>query len=185
MRASLSISYVEESALVLCSNICGQYNDGFIVLGMVWPTFCLTTRTLLKKLQVSLAWRLPVDIKEMKGRLILHEKWFSRYKFFTSYLMDGRAFLRIFTFYVVFDDDWERAYRYTKINSREFHQCQSPKTWWTWRVISTITENKPHANHKTHLHAMKAYNTGPVYSLTKEIFNEVFICSKVINAFKR
>ena len=44
---------------------------------------------------------------------------------------------------------------------------------------------KPHANHKTHLHAMKAYNSGPVYSLTKEIFTEVFICSKVINAFKR
>ena len=31
---------------------------------------------------------------------------------------------------------------------------------------------KLHANHKTHLHAMKAYNTGPVYSLTKEIFTE-------------
>ena len=29
----------------------------------------------------------------------------------------------------------------------------------TWRVISIIAENKPHAHHKTYLHTMKVYNT--------------------------
>ena len=29
------------------------------------------------------------------------------------------------------------------------------KTWWTWRVISIIVENKPHAHHETHLRTMK------------------------------
>ena len=40
-RASVSIVSVEESTLGLCPNICGQYNDDFIVLGMCL-TFCLT-----------------------------------------------------------------------------------------------------------------------------------------------
>ena len=31
----------------------------------------------------------------------------------------------------------------------------SSKRWWTWRVISIIAENKPHAYHETHLHTMK------------------------------
>ena len=48
------------------------------------------------------------------------------------------------------------------------HHCQRAKTWWTWRVISIIAENKPLAHHKTHLHTMKVYNTEPV-SLTIEV----------------
>ena len=49
MRASLSISYVEESALVLCSNICGQYNDGFIVLGMGMTDLLSNNKNAVKK----------------------------------------------------------------------------------------------------------------------------------------
>ena len=32
----------------------------------------------------------------------------------------------------------------------------------TLRVISIIAENKPHADHKTHLHTTKVYNTRSV-----------------------
>ena len=32
---------------------------------------------------------------------------------------------------------------------------------------------------------MKVYNARPVYSLSIEVFSEVFTCSKVINAFKQ
>ena len=77
---------------------------------------------------------------------------------------------------------------YTCINTRKsiprekLNHCQRPKTWWTWRVISIIAENKPLAHHKTHLHTMKVYNARPVYSLSIEVFTEVFTCSKVINA---
>ena len=66
--------------------------------------------------------------------------------------------------------DWVRVYKYTKskASTREkLLHCQRAKTWWTWRVISVIAENKPHAHHKTHLHGMKVYNTRAV-SLTIE-----------------
>ena len=59
----------------------------------------------------------------------------------------------------------------------KLHHCQRPKTWRTWRVFSITAENKPHAHHKTHLHAMHVYNTRPFYSLTIEVFTEVFTCS--------
>ena len=48
--------------------------------------------------------------------------------------------------------------------------CQKVKTQWTWRVISIIAENKPHAHHKTHFHTMKGFNARPVYSLSIEVF---------------
>ena len=32
----------------------------------------------------------------------------------------------------------------------------------TWRVISIIAENKPHAQHKIHLHTVTVCNTRPV-----------------------
>ena len=62
---------------------------------------------------------------------------------------------------------------------------QKVKTWWIWRVISIIAENKPHAHHKTHFHTMEGFNARPVYSLAIEVFTEALTCSKVINAFKR
>ena len=46
-------------------------------------------------------------------------------------------------------------------------------------------QNKPRAHHKTYLHRINIYNTRSVYSLTIEVFTEVFTCSQVINAFKR
>ena len=63
----------------------------------------------------------------MKRRLILHEKLFPRYKFFTSYLIDGRVFFRIFTFYIVFDDDWERVYKYTIIIRENYVNVRDQK----------------------------------------------------------
>ena len=41
------------------------------------------------------------------------------------------------------------------------HHCQRPKKWFTWHVMSIIAENKSHAHHKTHLHAMKVYKIRP------------------------
>ena len=32
----------------------------------------------------------------------------------------------------------------------------------TWRVISIVAENKPHAHHKIYLHTMTVCNTRPV-----------------------
>ena len=68
---------------------------------------------------------------------------------------------------------------------RNTNPCQKVKTQWTWRVISIIAENKPHAHHKTHFHTMKVFNARQFYSLAIEVFTEVCTCSKVINAFKR
>ena len=98
---------------------------------------------------------------------------------FNSYFIDGQVFFRIFTFYVVFEDlslNWlERVCKKTKIK----------ETWWAWRAILIIAENKPHAYHKTHLHTMSL--TIEVCSLRFLFFwtTEVITCSKVINAFKR
>ena len=41
----------------------------------------------------------------------------------------------------------------------------------TWRVISIIAENKPHAHHKTHLHTVKVYNTRQVSLLLIKILS--------------
>ena len=51
------------------------------------------------------------------------------------------------------------------------NHCQKVKTWWIWRVISIIAENKPHAHHKTHFHTMKVFDTRLVYSLAIEVFH--------------
>ena len=59
--------------------------------------------------------------------------------------------------------------RKSRASIREkIHHCQRAKTWWKWRIISIITELKPHAPHKTHLHTIKVYNTRP-FSLTIEV----------------
>ena len=41
------------------------------------------------------------------------------------------------------------------------HHCQRAKKWLTSHVMSIIAENKSHAHHKTHLHAMNFYKTRP------------------------
>ena len=64
---------------------------------------------------------------EMRRRLILYETGFPLQTFFTSYFIDGRVFLRIFTFYIVFDDDWGHIYKYTNINSREVTSLSESK----------------------------------------------------------
>ena len=79
---------------------------------------------------------------------------------------------------------------YPCINARKsigqkLRHCHRAKTWWTWHTISIIAKNKLHTHHKTHVHTIKVYKTRPVYSLTIKVFTEVFICSKVINAFKQ
>ena len=97
---------------------------------------------------------------------------------FTSYFIDNRIFLKIFTFLyrirltICFWIDWVRVYKYTKIKGLDSGEVISlptrKKNWWTWRFISIIAENRQHAHHKTHLDTMKVYNTRPV-SLTIEV----------------
>ena len=67
----------------------------------------------------------------------------------------------------------------------KLRHCHRAKTWWTCHTISIIAKNKLHTHHKTLVHTIKVYKTQPVYSLTIKVFTEVFICSKVINAFKQ
>ena len=50
----------------------------------------------------------------------------------------------------------------------KLHHCQRAKKWWTWRVISIIAENKPHAHYETYFHLIKINNSWPV-SLTIEV----------------
>jgi len=42
--------------------------------------------------------------QEMRRWLILDETGFTHQRFFTSHLIDGRVFFRIFTFYIIFDN---------------------------------------------------------------------------------
>ena len=50
----------------------------------------------------------------------------------------------------------------------KLHHCQRAKKWWTWRVISIIAENKPHADYETYFHLIKIYDSWPD-SLTIEV----------------
>ena len=47
--------------------------------------------------------------------------------YFNSYLIDGRVFFRIFTFYIVFDDDWERVYKYTILIRENYVSARDQK----------------------------------------------------------
>ena len=115
----------------------------------------------------------------MWRRLILHEIGFLRYKFLTSYFIDGRVFFMIFTFYIVSDDDWVSVHKYRRINSREITSLPETKNVpWAWRVISIIAKNKPHAHRETHC---KQWKCTTVYSLAIDVFTEVFTCSKEIS----
>ena len=82
-------------------------------------------------------------------------------------------------------------YKYTKIQGPRFQRnyiiVRDQKREKTWRVISFITENKPHSHHKTYKknkHTMKVFNTRSVsitieVLLTKILFfpsTEVFTC---------
>ena len=76
-------------------------------------------------------------------------------------IIDGRVFFRIFTFSFIFNNDWVRMYKYTKIkglNSSKITSLPETKTWWTWRVILIFTENKRYAKYKVHLHTMKVFH---------------------------
>ena len=132
-----------------------------------------TTRTLLQQHSVSLAWRLD---REMRRRLILHKtNLLAKGFIFTSYFSEVEyssfyLFLNWFSMRVSDDRKYMCGPRlYACINTpksrastpEKLHHCQRSKRWFTWDVISIITENKPHAHHKTHLHAMKVYNTQP------------------------
>ena len=44
------------------------------------------------------------DKMSSEEAVILDETGFTRKRFFTSYFIDGRVFLRMFTFYIVLDD---------------------------------------------------------------------------------
>ena len=58
----------------------------------------------------------------------------------------------LLTFYIVFDDFVSEL-----VNKRTSTKLD----------FSMIAESKPYAHHRTHLHAMKVYNTRPVASLSK------------------
>ena len=51
--------------------------------------------------------------------------------------------------------------KFKGLDSREIASLSGIINWFTWHVISIIAENKPHAHHRTHLRAMKVYNTLP------------------------
>ena len=72
-----------------------------------------------------------------------------------------------------------------KIKSREITSLPETKNVTSMMCHLNHHQNKPRAHHKTHLHRINIYNTRSVYSLTIEVFTEVFTCSQVINAFKR
>ena len=74
-----------------------------------------------------------------------------------------------------------------KIKSREITSLPETKNVMNMMCHLNHHQNKPCAHHKTHLHRINIYNTltRSVYSLTIEVFTEVFTCSQVINAFKR
>ena len=74
---------------------------------------------------------------------------------FNSYFIDDRVFFRVFTIYIVFDDFVSEL-----INKRTSRKHD----------FSIIAESKPFADQRTHLHAMKGYNTRQV-SLTIEVFH--------------
>ena len=154
-----------------------------------------STRTLLQRQSVSLAWRLD---RERRRRLILHETVFTRWRFITSYFVDVDTFslyLNWFSRRVRDDRKYVCGRRlYACINSRasipeKLHHCQRSTKWFTWHIISIIVENKPHAHHKTPF----AYNESlqrPTIAVCLKFFfffdhSVVFTCSKVINAFKR
>ena len=72
-----------------------------------------------------------------------------------------------------------------KIKSREITSLPETKNVMNMMHHFNHHQNKPRAHHKTYLHRINVYNTRSVYSLTIEVFSEVFTCSQVINAFKR
>ena len=88
-------------------------------------------------------------------------------KIFTSYFID------VDTFYCVSDDRkyvcGRRVYtciitrRFKGLNSSEITSLPEVKKviYMARHFASFSSENKPHAHHKTHLHPMKVYTSGP------------------------
>ena len=129
-------------------NGCGKWHC------LVW------TRTLLQRHSLALAWRLD---REMRRPLILHETGFTPWRILLPTLSTS-ILLICFWF------DLVRVLAKTGNTSgsqamprfqRNYIIARDKKKWFTWRVISIIAENKPHAHHKSHLHTMKVYNTRP------------------------
>ena len=52
-------------------------------------------------------------------------------------------------------------WKFKGLDSREITSLPEIKKVINMHVISIIAENKPHAHHKNHLHALKVYNTRP------------------------
>ena len=130
----------------------------------------METRTLLQRHSLLLYWRLDW---EMRRRLILHETEFTHERFFASYFINVDTFylfLNWFNVLVSNDPKYLCCRLYACINTRKFKALNSRKitslpeikNWFAWHVISIVAENKWHAQHKTHLHTMKVYNTRPL-----------------------
>ena len=56
----------------------------------------------------------------------------------------------------------------------KLHHCQRAKKWWTWRVISIIAENKPHARYETYFHLIKVHNSWPVSLIIEVLLIKIF-----------
>ena len=58
-----------------------------------------------------------------------------------------------------------RVHKYTKIQESRFHRnyiiVRDQKVIYMTRPFNDLRKNKRHAHHKTHMHAMKVYNTRP------------------------
>ena len=97
--------------------------------------------------------------------------------FFTSCCIGSQVFFRNLLFMSYLTMTEYMCINTWKSIGQKLHHCHRAKTWWTWHVISFIAENKPRTHHKTHVHTMKVYKPCSVYSLTIEVFTEVFTCS--------
>ena len=65
--------------------------------------------------------------------------------------------------FISYSTIYTRVLNTRKSIREKLHHCQRAKAWWTWRVISIIPQNKPHAHHKTHLHTTSTFVIVDVY----------------------
>ena len=141
---------------------------------------CLTSKTKLFHSTTPLLQRLLLQNSVRGCGIASWQSFFLR----LCSRIHGRVFLRIFTFLYRIRRFVSELIEYACINTRKSrasirekrHHYQRAKTWWTWRVISVIAENKPLAHHKTHLHTMKVYNTQPVSLTIEVLLITIFLC---------
>ena len=136
-----------------------------------------------------------------RRRLILHETAFTRWRFLLPTLSTLILFICFWTDLVRALATARNTSAVVCLNTRKFkglltipekvHHCQRSKKWFTWHVISIMTENKPHAPHMQEAFAYNESLQHPIISVLLIkilIFSDhsvVFTCYKVINAFKR